>query len=388
MSVSTTGSDGGASGSTTTSTVTVGIEMSSSTTESGSGGGSDGITNGGGNGNSLSESTIIVIVLIVCISVVIIVIAVLILIYATQTRKERTRKQSKHLEMVGVTSNSVKGNNGDSDIDGGSTGDGAIRTGSLATGMGTGSIGTGEVARLNTDSSYRKDNLGGDGLQISNFKLPQQPQVKTVSTVGKGQGQRNTSSLLMDDHEEENSHNLEIDDLFTDLEGNYNENNDNNHTADGNGNGNGNVNGGAQQDELFMEGNSGNGDTNATNGRAPSLIANAPGAAPGGDGVGNKRKINTYNMGIDRSKYDTWSQKEVLIWLKMSLVENGIDNEIIKSFLKEFSRKYVTGAMLVRFQKDEKLLDSLQEQFSARNQAFGLWMVVKTALKGIDEFQE
>ena len=58
---------------------------------------------------------------------------------------------------------------------------------------------------------------------------------------------------------------------------------------------------------------------------------------------------------------------------------------MIKSFLFEFSTKYVTGAMLMQLKKDEDMIDKLMEKFSEKNQAFGIWMVVKNAIMNIGD---
>ena len=83
---------------------------------------------------------------------------------------------------------------------------------------------------------------------------------------------------------------------------------------------------------------------------------------------------------IDESKYENWSQKQVLVWVKLHLSDNGIDNEKLKSFLIEWNEKYITGKMITQFIQNENLIDDLIGQFSKENRNFGIWMVIKTII--------
>ena len=86
------------------------------------------------------------------------------------------------------------------------------------------------------------------------------------------------------------------------------------------------------------------------------------------------------SMILKEEKYQDWTQKEVLIWLKMILLNNGMEKNMIKSFLIEFSQKCVSGVVLKHLKSNEKLIDSMMTQFSQKNQAFGIWLVIKSAI--------
>ena len=94
---------------------------------------------------------------------------------------------------------------------------------------------------------------------------------------------------------------------------------------------------------------------------------------------------NDVNVNVDKANYENWSQKEVLIWLKENLVNNNFDKQIVIGFLKEFSKQYVTGKTLMQFKRNNLLLDQFKTQFSDKNQAFTIWLVVRTAIQNIDQ---
>ena len=66
---------------------------------------------------------------------------------------------------------------------------------------------------------------------------------------------------------------------------------------------------------------------------------------------------------LDCANCHMWTQKEMLIWIKTDLVDNGLDAKVIKSFLVEFDGKHITGAMLKQFKNIENWIDALQLQF-------------------------
>ena len=95
------------------------------------------------------------------------------------------------------------------------------------------------------------------------------------------------------------------------------------------------------------------------------------------DGPGFNKKVN-------EKKYQEWSQKDVLVWLKDSLISNGLSKEKTKSFLKEFSTKYITGGTLDELKNNPQLIDELKSDFGDENKAFGIWIVVKRCIRNID----
>lgn len=88
---------------------------------------------------------------------------------------------------------------------------------------------------------------------------------------------------------------------------------------------------------------------------------------------------------VDETNYKNWSQKEVLIWLKQHLINNNFDKKVTIGFLKEFSRQYVTGKTLLQFKTNDELLNQFKTQFSAKNQAFTIWLIVRTAIQNIGQ---
>ena len=116
------------------------------------------------------------------------------------------------------------------------------------------------------------------------------------------------------------------------------------------------------------------------------------GTATGGAANGAKNGLNEKNdkharmtFKIDESRYESWTQKEVLLWLKMNLIKNGFESLIVNSFLKEFSTKYVTGRVLKEFKNNESLIDNMMSQFSDKNQAFGVWTVIRANIDALGQ---
>ena len=102
------------------------------------------------------------------------------------------------------------------------------------------------------------------------------------------------------------------------------------------------------------------------------------------DGIAVGESI-TPGEDLNESIYFKWDRKQVLIWIKLNLINNGLDNNIVKSFLKEFSQKYVTGAMLEQFYNNPELIKGLKAEFSQKHQVFGIWMVFETSLRNIGD---
>lgn len=93
-------------------------------------------------------------------------------------------------------------------------------------------------------------------------------------------------------------------------------------------------------------------------------------------------------MTLNEEMYPEWSQTQVLCWLKMILLQNRLDSNTIESFLSEFKQQGVTGAGLKQFKMDETLIDIIKTGFSKRNQAFGIWLVIKSAIRLLGEHKD
>ena len=55
--------------------------------------------------------------------------------------------------------------------------------------------------------------------------------------------------------------------------------------------------------------------------------------------------------------------KDVLLWMKMNLIENGIDHNVIKTFLTQFSKQCVTGVIIDKLTNDPELMNELKKKF-------------------------
>ena len=113
-----------------------------------------------------------------------------------------------------------------------------------------------------------------------------------------------------------------------------------------------------------------------------------------GDGGGNNNinpggmRTDELNVNLNEKRYQDWNQREVLNWIETNLMNNGMSKDKINSFLKEFETQFVTGKMLIQLKNNDTLLKSLQFQFTKENQAFGIWMIIGTAINNIAEFAE
>ena len=135
-----------------------------------------------------------------------------------------------------------------------------------------------------------------------------------------------------------------------------------------------------QNSDLHLEGDGG-----GTGGNNIAIVNNMNGMGDGmedGMGPGTDALINA---GIKDENYVSWTQKQVILWLKMHLVNNGINRKIVKEFLIEFSSKCITGQILQSLKENPQMIDDLRKDFTPNNQAFGLWAVVKIGIQGIGE---
>ena len=100
-------------------------------------------------------------------------------------------------------------------------------------------------------------------------------------------------------------------------------------------------------------------------------------------GPGDVAKNSEEPIGIDESNYKEWSQKEVMIWIKVNLSNNGIDDKQIKSFLKEWKKRYITGAMLDTLKNEPEMLNLLITKCDEKEAPFGIWLVMKIIIQNL-----
>ena len=102
--------------------------------------------------------------------------------------------------------------------------------------------------------------------------------------------------------------------------------------------------------------------------------------------------ININNDGVlvdhvgdeQESNFIQWTAEQVSVWIEQKLVENGIGQDKIKTFLKEFDTMSVSGQVILRIQKDNSLIDQLKQEFSDENRkAFGIWVIVKSSVLNV-----
>ena len=98
------------------------------------------------------------------------------------------------------------------------------------------------------------------------------------------------------------------------------------------------------------------------------------------DGLYMMKGIN-----LDESRFENWTQKEVVWWMKQKLAEKGIDAKKIKSFMTEFRTKLITGSVLKELQNQDDYFNQLKNEFSIENQAFGMWMIIKTSVNSLGQ---
>ena len=88
--------------------------------------------------------------------------------------------------------------------------------------------------------------------------------------------------------------------------------------------------------------------------------------------------------GPNEKNYLQWNQRDVLIWIKMHLVNNGIDHNIIKSFLTQLSKKCVTGVVIGKMKQEPLLMNELKLQF-IDDCYWGVWVIIQSAIASIDD---
>ena len=88
---------------------------------------------------------------------------------------------------------------------------------------------------------------------------------------------------------------------------------------------------------------------------------------------------------VHKANYLQWTQEEVSGWLKINFRDNKIDENVIELFLNEFEQQHITGAILQQFKMNERLIDQFQCKFSQKNQAFGVWIIVKNAIVSLGD---
>ena len=102
-----------------------------------------------------------------------------------------------------------------------------------------------------------------------------------------------------------------------------------------------------------------------------------------GGRAGRARVASGRAINISESNYEQWSQKEVMIWIKENLSNNGIEDAQIKSFLKEWSKKYITGSMLTTLKNEPNALNSLIAKCDEKQAPFGIWLVMQTIIQNL-----
>ena len=103
-----------------------------------------------------------------------------------------------------------------------------------------------------------------------------------------------------------------------------------------------------------------------------------------GDNYYNNKSVSQ-TPGEDESRYEKWTEKQVLIWLKENLMNNLFDENIVKAFLNEFAQMRVSGSVLHTLKNDNNKVDQLRNEFSDKNQAFGIWVVVQNCIENVGQ---
>ena len=78
--------------------------------------------------------------------------------------------------------------------------------------------------------------------------------------------------------------------------------------------------------------------------------------------------------------HEQWTQKQVLLWIKAILLQNGFKNAVIVKFLREFAKYHKNGELFTKFQKDEQFSQQFIQQFSQVNQNHSIWVVIKSSI--------
>ena len=307
-------------------TVTTQMAQSTASTEfDGTRGGNN--NNNNGDTNQLTETTINLLIVCVFLLLIVVILALIFLYTVKNKRKEIAKKQEINKNEKQQVNNVVELNklHSLSNIDSNSY---PHATGTTsAVNVASGENGTG-ATNLNMDAAVIFETLANAQDAMIEDLFSSHGTIVQKKIVNTNDGNER--------------------DYTDDSDDNNNNNNDNN-------------------DELVSEGQDGN-DVNGTQ-------SNRYGS---GKETGSKYQI-------DESKYQEWTQKEVIMWLKLSLAYNGIESDVVKQFLKEFNRKYVTGRMIEMYKNDQngQLLDQLRLEFSKPNQVYGIWMVIKSNIQSL-----
>ena len=88
---------------------------------------------------------------------------------------------------------------------------------------------------------------------------------------------------------------------------------------------------------------------------------------------------------IGETKYGNWTREQVILWMKTNLDNNDIDPRVTRTFLMEFYKKQINGAILKQLKKNHQLVDKLEKGFSPKNQVFGVWVVARSSILSIGD---
>ena len=143
-----------------------------------------------------------------------------------------------------------------------------------------------------------------------------------------------------------------------------------------------NANVGNNSIEIQNEGNPNINETNIINNKQNELIDENDDEIYDNDNI---KTVGNTETGINNKDISKWNERDVIIWLKKNLLNNGFNKQIILSFLEEFQAKYITGKLLLQLKNQPNLIDELKKEFSQQNQAFGIWMVIRTEIQSLDQ---
>ena len=82
-------------------------------------------------------------------------------------------------------------------------------------------------------------------------------------------------------------------------------------------------------------------------------------------------------------EFVNWTEKEVLLWLKITFDNNGIDTEIRKTFLTEFATKNINGEKLNQYRNNVTMLNQFSSTFELKHQTFQIWSMIKSSLNNL-----
>ena len=88
---------------------------------------------------------------------------------------------------------------------------------------------------------------------------------------------------------------------------------------------------------------------------------------------------------LDENRYQQWTEKQVLLWLKENLLNNGVSQDDAKNFLKEFAKMKIVGGTLHGLKTDNNSINQFKKEFSPKNQAFGIWIVVRNCIQNVGQ---